>query len=82
MASTITDLAINQSVGISNQAKALLVKVNDASATLTDVGASLLSLDEKAILRAIVNGVATRVGINSREVSLPFKAIALQIANV
>lgn len=78
----ITDVAINQAAGISNQAKKMLIKVNDGSASLTDVAACLLSLDEKAVLRDIVNGVATRVSINTREVSLPFKSIALQIANV
>ena len=82
MASTITDVAIKEAAGISNEAKKMLIKVNDGSAALTDVAACLLSLDEKAVLRDIVNGVATRVGINTRELSLPFKSIALKIANV
>lgn len=82
MASTITDLAIQQTVGLSNQQKLLLTKVNDGTAALTDIAACLLNLDEKAVLRDLVNAVATRVGIETREVSLPFKNIALKIANV
>lgn len=82
MASTINDLAINQAAGLSNQAKKMLMKVNDGTATVQDVAASLLDLEEKAILRDLVNNAATRVRINSRKVSLPFKSIALQIANV
>lgn len=82
MASTITDIAINEAAGLSNQAKWMLMKVNDGTASLLDVGASLLDLEEKAILRDLVNATATRVRINSRKASLPFKSIALQIANV
>ena len=82
MASTIIDAAINSAAGLSNEAKRMLMKVNDGLASATDVSACLLSLDEKHILRALVAHTATRIGISTREVSLPFKAVALAIANV
>lgn len=81
MASTITDAAINEAI-LSNSEKLILTKINDGTAVALDVTASIVDHGERAILIDLINGVATRVGINSRKASLPFKAVALAIANV
>lgn len=77
----ITDLAI-QGAAIPQPVRNLLVKLNDATAAALDINAAQISLSEKAVCRVLLAGTATRVGIEAHAVSLPFKAIALAIANV
>jgi hypothetical protein len=78
---SITTQAI-QGAALAQNARNLLQKINDGAATAIDINASLLNLDEKAVARELLATTATRVGIEARELPLPFKAIALSIANV
>jgi hypothetical protein len=77
----VTTQQIN--LAISNPShRSIVAAVNAGTASLTDIAASLVSLDLKAALRDVKNAVATRVGINARQLDLPTKALLLAIANV
>jgi hypothetical protein len=71
-----------QFAALDQNARTLLTKINGGAATALDINASLLSLAEKDVARELLAGSATRVGIESRALSLPFKAIALSMAGV
>lgn len=62
--------------------RSLMVGVNAGTASLTDISAAQVSLDEKAALRDVKNAVATRAGINARELDLPTKAVLFAMAGV
>lgn len=70
------------SANINGAHRDIVAKVNAGTATLTDIAASLIHLDLKSALRDVKNGVATRAGINARQLDLPTKALLLAIANV
>jgi len=78
---SITDQAI-QGAALDQNARNLLQKINDGSAAAIDISAANISNPEKAICSELLASTATRVSIESRAVSLPFKSIALSIANV
>jgi hypothetical protein len=78
---SITDQAI-QGAALDQNVRNLLQKINDGAATAIDINATNMGLAEKAICRELLASTATRVSIESRAVSLPFKTIALSIANV
>jgi hypothetical protein len=77
---SVTNAQIHGAIEPGEQRK-ILLRLNSATLTNTDIGASLLSLGEKAALRDVLNGTASRQSLNSRHISLPFKAILLSIAN-
>jgi hypothetical protein len=78
---SITDQAI-QGAALDQNVRNLLQKINDGAATAIDINATNMGLAEKDICRELLASTATRVSIESRAVSLPFKTIALSIANV
>lgn len=78
---SITDQAI-QGAALDQNVRNLLQKINDGTAAAIDINAANIGHQEKAICRELLASSATRVSIESRAVSLPFKSIALSIANV
>lgn len=71
-----------QGIAADKPVRDLLVKLNAGTASALDISGAQISLGEKAICRALLDGTATRAGIEAQAVSLPIKAIALAIAKV
>lgn len=62
--------------------KQLMIAVNNATATDTDICASQIGLDEKSVLRLLKAGTATRVTIAASNCDPAFERLALDMAGV
>jgi hypothetical protein len=79
---SVAQIEINSSLLSGPELKKAVSGVNAGTATATDINASNISLEDKAVLKDVLASTATRVSINSRDISLPLKAVCLKIAGV
>lgn len=62
--------------------RSILIKLNAGTASVVDINASLIELEEKKSMLDVKNGTATRASINGRLLDLPTKSVLLAIAGV
>ena len=77
----MTDNDIND-LPISTDMKAVLMALNDSTATALGISAANIGLREKAACSDVLNAVATRASLNAYQIPLPVKLALLTIAGV